>query len=297
MRGSLRLLLLGLLVGIWPQLGCVQLPTNKSVQDLRPIQPTASIAPKQETVAANSGQAAFAQAEALERAGKAAEAAALYEKLREPGSPHAWQATKKLAQLYLRYNELDRAEEEFRLLLTHQPKDADTLANLGDISYRRGHWGTATKFLTDALQFQPDHAFARHNLGMTLAQLGRYDESLEIFTKILSKSEAYCEVAFVMQSGGKPEDAMRAYQTALTHEPGNQRARTEMAKMHQQDPGLAMRLMTTPKVEKRGIVDLEPAAPALAAQGTSRLMMQRPTLPPLPDIDLPFGNEPRAKKN
>ena len=130
---------------------------------------------------------------------------------------------------------------------------------------------------------------------MTLAQQGYYDQSYEMFAKVLSKSEAYCEVAFIMKLRGKHEDAMRAYQTALSHEPGNQRARTEMAMMHQADPGLALRLMTPARKEKRGVVELEPAT-SVATEGASRLMMQRPTLPPLPDIDLPFGNETGSKK-
>lgn len=301
MRTTRRTLILILLIGIWPQFGCLQLPVDKSVQDLRPIQQKTGAAPPQELTAADIGQSLITQAKALEDARNTAEAVAMYEKIRATDATQAVYATKKLALIYLRHNELDRAEQEYKLLWAHNPKDADTLCSLGDISYRRGLFGMAEKLLKDALSRQPDHPHALANLAMTLAQLGKDEESLEMYKKVpgTSEGDAYCRVAFVMTMQKRPEDAIRYYQSALVREPGNQGARSEIARMYQADPNLAFRMttvrMTTPSkmepatMETRGVVDVEPAS-LVSSEGMGRLMIQRPTLPPSPDFDLAESN-------
>ncbi len=289
-----RSFFLFVLIGFWPQLGCQQLPTDTSVKDIRPIQQKPAEAPKQETTAVEAKQPSMAQAKSLEDAQKISDALVMYETIRRSDNTQLLPATKKIAFIYLRYNELDRAEQEYQFLLQQNPRDADTLCALGDISYRRGHWGTAEKCFRDALAKQPEHTNALINLGMTLAQQGdnHYAESVETFKRVagFSEGEAYCQVASIMKSNGKREDALRAYQTALAKEPGNQRARTELALMYQADPSARVRLTTPFKTEKRGVVEQEPTAPLLASEGTGRLMMQRPTLPPAPDFDLEESN-------
>src|SRR5260370_11152169 len=136
MHMSWRTYALILLVGIWPHLGCHQVPGDKSVQDLRPIQQTADKGKKQELTAADITQSWIAKAESLEKAGKTGEAIALCEKMREPGNPQALQATKKLALIYDRNHDLYRASQEYQRILEQNPKDADTLCNLGYLNYR-----------------------------------------------------------------------------------------------------------------------------------------------------------------
>ncbi len=276
MRMSWRTCALFLLAGTWPQFGCHQLPAIQPVQELRPIQ-NADVGKKQELTAADITQAWIAKADQLDKAGKTADAIALCEKMREPGNPQAWQATKKLALLYTRGNDLDRAEQEFQRLLQQNPMDAEALTHLGAISYQRGHWGIAEKHLRKALALQPDHVYARVNLGMTLSQQGYYDESVGELTKVVSEPEAYCNVAFVMTLQGKPRDAIVAYERALKLEPTMTRANLELAKLRQTD-GNATVTLTTP--HKNAMVEQE-AAPKVAVEGTSRLMQSRPTLPPL----------------
>jgi tetratricopeptide (TPR) repeat protein len=292
MHMSWRTYAMILLIGIWPHLGCHQVPGDKSVQDLRPIQQTAGSAKKQELTAADITQSWIAKADKLEKDGKTSEAIALCEKMREPGNPQALQATKKLALIYDRNHDLDRAEQEYQRILQQNPQDADTLCNLGYLSYRRSHWYIAEKYLRSALAQKPDHAYAWVNLGMTLAQQGGRDaESLEAFAKVLPKAEAYCEVAFILKLQGKLRDAIRAYETALTIEPAMPRANAELAKMRLTDAASTVTLTTPYGPGQKGAVELE-EAPVRWYEGTGRLMMQRPTLPPLPDLDLPPSNGP-----
>ena len=61
-----------------------------------------------------------------------------YQKLRTSNGPDAQLATRKLAILYFRTGDMERAEQEFHLLKLQNPKDAVTLTYLGNISYRLG---------------------------------------------------------------------------------------------------------------------------------------------------------------
>lgn len=259
--------------------GCHQVPADKSVQELRPIQQVNVAAKKQELTAADITHTAwFANLDALEKAGKTLEAIALCEKMREPGNPHALDATRKLARLYHRLDELDRAELEYRKVLEQDPRDADTLAKLGDIAYGRKHWGVAHKHYSDALHYRKDHAFAWTGLGMAAAQLGNFDESFAAFNKVLpSQAEAYCQVAYFLNLQGKVPDAIRAYEQALKIEPKMPRANQELAKLR------AIPTTATPVGRQ---VTVEPDA-VIAPVGADlgRSQMQRPVLPPLRNVD------------
>ena len=69
MRMSWRTYVLILLFGIWPTFGCHQVPGDKSVQDLRPIQPIGKDK-KQELTAADITQTWIAKADKLNNDGK-----------------------------------------------------------------------------------------------------------------------------------------------------------------------------------------------------------------------------------
>src|SRR5439155_18320094 len=144
--------------------------------------------------------------------------------------------TRKIALIYDRSDDLARAEQEYRRILQDDPRDATALYKLGDLSYRRGHWLIAEKHLTKALAVKPDLTEARVALGMALAQAGYHTESVQEFAKVLPKAEAYCELAFILKLQGKMQDAIRAYETALTFEPAMPRALTELRKAREVDP-------------------------------------------------------------
>lgn len=280
------------LFGLGSLAGCHQLPSNKSVSDLKPIQQKAGASPRQELTAVDIVQTAIAKAEALEKAGKTDDAIAAYEKVRQPGSPHAMQASKKLAMLHLRDNRLDQAEEECQLVLQKNPNDAEVLCNLGDVSYRRGHFGTAEKYLRLAVKKRNDFPQAWASLGMTLAQKTEYAESIEAFKHVVSHADAYCEVAFVMKLQGKRDEAIQAYQRALALDPTLQRAQVELMQLQktaQSELPTKVTLTTPFAPGKAGTVELEDAP--IKMTSTERRMPERLTLPPLPSVQLPTLDE------
>ncbi len=296
MRVSWRLTLGLLLVGVWPHLGCLHQQADQALQDERANPKATSTTAKKD---APTPPTPAAQAAELERAGKYREAIAIYEKMRAPGSSDALLATKLLAGFYFRQGDMERAEQEYRALLKQNPTDAAVLTSLGDISCRRALWPTAEMFYSQALRHQPENASARSGLGMALAQQGDYTKSVEEFKKVLkSEADAHCEVAWVMTVRGKESEALQAYQTALSLEPANARARSEVALLRQKgvtDAPKIVRLTTPTPTDKRGMAEFQPAPSQLASDGVNRLQMQRPTLPPLPD-DLSTGSETPSRQ-
>jgi len=286
MRRSWRTYASLLVLGVAPLSGCVQVPANKSVQDLRPVPPGAAPAPKQELTAADISKSLLQQADLLERTGKTSDAVAAYQKLRTTNGPDAPLATRRLAILYYRTGDMDRAEQEFQLLKLQDPKDAVTLTYLGNINYQRSMWGTAEKYYLDATFHQPKYAEAWTGLGLTWAQKENYSEAIEAFTNVVSKAEAYCCVARVMDQKGKRRDAVVAYQTALQLDPTLTQARTELARIQEAaraEPAAKVTLTTHLKSGAPGTAELVDAPPQ-SSDGTSRLLTQRPTLPPLPEL-------------
>ncbi|MBI1830402.1 MAG: tetratricopeptide repeat protein [Planctomycetes bacterium] len=296
MRMSWRTVAWILALGLWPQLGCHQVPGDKSVQELRPIQQVGNVAKKQDLTAADITQGAWLKnVEKLEKERRTGEAILLCEKMREPGSPYALQASKKLAFLHYQNDDLDRAEHEYKLILQQHPKDADVLAKLGDIYSGRKQWGAAEKHYRDAIHHRAEHPAARTGLAMTLAQQGDYGNSWNEFKKVVSAAEAYCEIAFVMKLQGKPRDAIRAYEEAIKLEPTMPRATLELTKLRQSDLGpLAP---ASKSMGQKAFIEPDAAAPT-ASEETGRSTMQRPTIAPLtlPEYDSLPRYEPASRK-
>jgi tetratricopeptide (TPR) repeat protein len=178
-----------------------------------------------------SAKVCFATAEALEQGGKNAEAIALYERARQLDNHFAIPATRKLAALYDRTGDFDRALVEYRRGLTENPKDAELLNDLGYGYYCRAEWAEAEKNLRKAVAANPKVQSAWVNLGMTLAQMNRYDESLTAFGKVVTPAQARCNLAFIQFTQGKMEEAKQNYESALKLEPGLQIARVALQKM------------------------------------------------------------------
>ena len=124
--------------------------------------------------------------------------------------------------------------EEYQKLLKPSPKDADLLNDVGYCYYNQGKWSEAEKYLRQALAINPKLARAWINLGMTLAQQNRIEESLEAFAKVVSPAQAQCNLAFIWTTQGKREEAKAAYRKALTLEPNLAPARIAfLAKLEQ----------------------------------------------------------------
>jgi Tfp pilus assembly protein PilF len=152
------------------------------------------------------------------------EAIAQYERARQY-DPRARGVAHRLAILYDRTADLKRANAEFQLALKEEPRNPDLLNDVGYFCYNRGRWAEAEQYFRNAIAAKPDHAKAWNNLGLTLAQQERWQESLEAFGKVVSPSEAKSNLAFILTTRGKREEAKALYRQALADESDSKIAR------------------------------------------------------------------------
>lgn len=287
MRRNWRLMITMILACLWPQLGCHQLPANKSIQEGPPPIQKNQQGAKQQLTAEDVGQSLVEQARGLETK-KPGEAVAMYEKIRTSDPGNAAHATKRIAFLYMCSNEFDRAQQEYEGLLHRNPRDVDVLFALGDIASRHGRFAIAEKYFRETVRIRPDHPQAQVNLAVTLAHTGDHAGSLDWFKKAgFDESESHCQIGSILRINGKREEAMAAFEQALKCDPRCGRAKLEMEQLYRQDPDLPVRVPAPTNTGKLGHVNLESAPQPLTTEGLSRTLMQRPTMLPLPEIDIP----------
>jgi superkiller protein 3 len=136
-----------------------------------------------------------------------------------------------LARLYSRAGNDKLARDEFENALKKNPKDAELWNDLGYHEYQRGNWAEAERAYRKATELQPRFEKAWMNLGLSLGQLGKYPESLDAFEKVVRPAEARCNLAFVLLTQGKREQAQELYQEALRLDPGLNLARAALARI------------------------------------------------------------------
>ncbi|MBL8864350.1 MAG: tetratricopeptide repeat protein [Planctomycetia bacterium] len=172
---------------------------------------------------------ALTMAEELEKAGKDGDAIAYYEKARAADPTANAKAARRLAVLYDRAGDPGKAMQEFRELLKTKPKDPDLLNDIGYSHYNRNEWTEAETHFRKALDYDKTHKRAWVNLGLTLAQQGRTDESLSAFEKAVSPAEAKSNLAFVLATQGKRDAATNLYREALSADSTLKSAQTALA--------------------------------------------------------------------
>lgn len=178
-------------------------------------------------------------AEGLEKDGKEFEAIAYYERVRELDPSLSDRCSRRLAVLYDRADNQDKALHEFQELLKKKPKDAALLNDLGYSYYNRAQWTEAESYLRKSLAIDKSNKPAWVNLGLTLAQQGRQQEALEAFNHAVSQAEAYSNLGFVLAVQGKKAEAMAAYRHALELEPALKIAQAAVKRLENNEPQIA----------------------------------------------------------
>jgi Flp pilus assembly protein TadD len=174
-------------------------------------------------------------AQELEKAGAVSQAIYLYEKARTD-NPRLREASWRLAVLYDRLGDATRSMAEFQKLLERNPRDAEVLNDLGYSYYNHGQFDHAEKYLRQALAANPKQARAWVNLGMVLGEQGRYQDSVDAFSHAVPPPQAQCNVAFLLVTQGKREEAKNAYRRALSLDPNLVVARAALDKLENPSP-------------------------------------------------------------
>ena len=100
----------------------------------------------------------------------------------EPGNLHTLDA---LAQALLSNNQLDRALEQYLVLSKADPENAGAMVRIAEIYRRQGHFQQALEAVQKARSIDPNLLEAGYNEGLLLDLLGRFDDSIRVFSQMV----------------------------------------------------------------------------------------------------------------
>jgi Tfp pilus assembly protein PilF len=256
-----------LAAGVLTHSGCLspnrglQMPGDLPSLADNPAPPTTELPP------AKNAQLNWSLGEALEKNGNDADAAACYEKARSQ-DPRLPNLARRLAAIYDRLGDSKRALEQYQLALKAAPRDPHLLNRFGYFYYTRGQWSEAETQFRQAVAINANLQCAWVNLGLTLAQQNRYEESVDAFSKAVTRAEALSNLAFVLSTQGKPAEAKQCYREALDLDPKLNIARLALQKLEGRGAGAnasAPRLASDPSAvadnSDKQEPGLAPAAP------------------------------------
>jgi tetratricopeptide (TPR) repeat protein len=103
--------------------------------------------------------------------------------------PDNLDAVHALAQALLTDGQLDSALNEFKLLLAADPEDAATLSRISEIERRQGNYEEALATIRKARAKDPENLESGYNEGLLLDVLGRYDEAVDVYKKMVDLTE------------------------------------------------------------------------------------------------------------
>ena len=142
--------------------------------------------------------------------GRAADAAALYQKIaaQPNGPPIAW---KKAGEAFAAADRIQQAEESYDAYLQRNAGDLEARSRLGDLYVREKNYPRAQEAYRIVLTSNPDYSLALLGLARLAAWQDQRDESLRLYDRVLKQDpnngEAQTGKAFVLLWMGRYEES------------------------------------------------------------------------------------------
>jgi len=217
LRRAVALLLTAVCAGT--DLGCRALPPSLTTSDRTP----ATIADRQEadaptTTPNDSYHACLKTAREMEAHGKHAAAIEQYERARKHAPTESGIAA-RLAVLYDRQGEPERASREYTLALKEDPTNVDLWNDFAYFQLQRAEFVDAEISVRRALTLDPDHKRAWVTRGLVEAELERYDDAYSSFTRAVSPAAAHNNLGIILARQGKAELAAKELAEARRLDP------------------------------------------------------------------------------
>ena len=133
------------------------------------------------------------------------------------------QQTFTLAIQHHQAGRLAEAEALYRQILDVQPNHADARHHLGVIAYQLGRHEPAIEMIRQALVFDPNNPAAHSNLGEVYYSTRRFDEAVTSFRRALALKPDYPEAHYnlgnALNASGQSGEAIAAFRRALQLRP------------------------------------------------------------------------------
>jgi Flp pilus assembly protein TadD len=148
----------------------------------------------------------FALAQIMESQGKDDQAEPVLRRI-IADEPKFMPAYVDLAELRMRQRQIEEAYNTLTAGLKIQPNEPILLNNRGMCQVLLKDYEGALANFTRATSLRPDDARYRSNMAMTLALMGRYDESYSLYTLVMSPKDARENLAVLAEANGDPNRA------------------------------------------------------------------------------------------
>jgi predicted O-linked N-acetylglucosamine transferase (SPINDLY family) len=160
-----------------------------------------------------------------------------------------------------RAGRLAEAEALYRQIIAAQPEHAEAWHHLGVIAHQVGRDDLAVEWIRRAIGLRPNHAAAHCNLGEACRATRRFDEAIAAFQRALELApdypEAHNNLGAALKAQGQLDQAIAAYRRALALQPKFPEARNNLG------AALAAEGRTDEAMaEYRQALELDPACPA-----------------------------------
>lgn len=168
----------------------------------------------------------------LESNGDIAGAIMQYQRAIE-ADPREVQAYSRLGVAWQRLAKYPEAEQAFQKALAIQPNAAFLHNNLGCCYMLQKRFDFAQGAFQKALAINPEFKRARMNLALVMGRMGRMNESLAEFQRVLTPDSANYNVGVICMQQNRPEDAKRYFAQALAINPSCPGARENLERLQQ----------------------------------------------------------------
>ena len=195
----------------------------------------------------------MAMARSLEEQGETDRAIQVYADVLRKDSRRA-DAHHRLAVLYDKKGECQKAEEHYQLALKRNPQNAQAYCDYGYSCYLQHRWREAELNLRKSIELAPGPKRAHNNLGLLLARTERPKEALTEFQKAGSPpAEAHTNLAFVLMFEERLEESRKQFELALAADPASKVAATGLDTLHSMVAGPGQNPLLTANHEEQTV--------------------------------------------
>ena len=142
---------------------------------------------------------------------------------------------RRMAGALDRLGSFEQAEAHYRSALALSPNNAKVWNDAGYSYYLQGRLADAERSLKTAEKLEPHNPRIQTNLGLALAAAGKTDEALAALSKAGGPAAGNANLAYLLASLGKTEEARKHYHAALRLQPEMAPAREALARLDAKD--------------------------------------------------------------
>ena len=150
-----------------------------------------------------------------------------------------------------------RALQSFKAAVRLDADNPQYLNNYGYLLYRNGDLETATEYLRLAAKLSPGDTRIWNNLGLTLAQRGKYNDAYNSFARAVGPFNAHVNVAVRLRQQGHAKEAIKHLEKAQALRPNSTDVLSKLVSLYEM-----IGRITDAETARRTLVALETSADA-----------------------------------